>query len=112
MGQKQDSEKLFVPIHIEIQCVLFFKTSSRIDPADFVHRICKEVASNPKLRRMRYINRLTPMTIMGKATEKGIEEVGKAVLRTQFQLAGERAGEKIAYSVRGHPLCRNEFYFE
>jgi tRNA acetyltransferase TAN1 len=56
---------------------------------DFVHRICEEIFSNPGIRKMKYVNRLTPMTSIGKATEKGLEEVGKDVLGTHFNLAGE-----------------------
>lgn len=36
---------------------------------------------------MRYINRLTPVTIIGKATEKGLEELGKTVLSPHFVLS-------------------------
>ena len=95
IDNKKGSTKLFSPVHLDLECVLFFKTSSPIDPVDFVHRICKEVVSKPDVRRMRYVNRLTPMTIIGKATEKGLEEVGKTVLGTHFQLSdGGKEGEE------------------
>jgi len=45
---------------------------------------------------MKYANRLTPVTSLGKATEKGLEEVGKEVLGKYFNLAGkdiETSGE-------------------
>jgi tRNA acetyltransferase TAN1 len=35
---------------------------------------------------MKYVNRLTPVTLIGKATEKGLEEVAKAVLGRHFNL--------------------------
>jgi tRNA acetyltransferase TAN1 len=57
-------------------------------PVEFVHRICEDVRSNPHKRRTKFVNRLTPMTVMGRATEKGLEEVGEAVLREHFHLAG------------------------
>ena len=85
--------KKFSPVHLDLECVLFFKTRSPIDPVDFIHRICKEAASKPDIRRMRYVNRLTPVTIVGKATEKGLEEVGKTVLGAHFQLSGEEEKE-------------------
>ncbi|KAH8595221.1 hypothetical protein B0O99DRAFT_162001 [Bisporella sp. PMI_857] len=88
ISEQKKAPKLFSPVHINAPCVLFFKTRPPIDPVDFVHRICKEVVEKPGIRRMKYVNRLTPMTLMGKATESGIEEVGKNVLRKQFRLAG------------------------
>jgi tRNA acetyltransferase TAN1 len=86
MSKKQGNAKLFSPVRLDLQCVLFFKTRPPIDPVDFVHKICKEIVSTPGIRRMRYINRLTPMTLMGKATEKGLEEVARAVLGSHFNL--------------------------
>ncbi|KAF8866085.1 hypothetical protein BDZ45DRAFT_700739 [Acephala macrosclerotiorum] len=118
MDKKQDkSTKLFTPVHVDLACVLFFKTQPTINPVDLVHRICKEVASNPKIRRMRYVNRLTPMTVIGKATEKGLDEVSKLVLSKYFNLnvqkdEGEAGGDDdldqltcIQYAIR--PTIRN-----
>lgn len=68
--------------------MLFFKTIPPVMPVEFIHRICEDVRGNPQKRRTKFVNRLTPMTMMGKATEKGLEEVGEAVLREHFQLAG------------------------
>lgn len=86
MGNKKNYTKLIAPVRLELQCVLFFKIRPPIDPVDFVHRICMEIVSTPNIRRMRYINRLTPMSLMGKATEKGLEEVGRVVLGQHFNL--------------------------
>ena len=86
MDKKHQHTKLITPVRLDLQCVLFFKVQPSIDPVDFVYRICKEIVSTPGIRRMRYINRLTPMTLMGKATEKGLEEIGKTVLRQHFNL--------------------------
>ena len=98
MDDEKSSSKLFSPVHLDLECVLFFKTRSPIDPVDFVHRICKEVESKPDIRRMRYANRLTPVTIIGKATEKGLEDVANIVLGANFQLSStegnEEGGEK------------------
>lgn len=99
-AHKDPAEKLFSAVYLDIQCVLFFKTRSPIDPADLVHRMCEDAASGG-LRKLRFVNRLTPMSVIGKATEKGIEEVGQAVLGAHFRLAGEAAKseEAAAYSV-------------
>lgn len=104
MGDKKSTDKLFSPVHLDLVCVLFFKTKQPIDPVDFVQKICEEIVSNPRIRRMKYANRLTPVTIIGKATEKGLEEVGKSVLGEYFALAGdENSGlpgqEKVAHTV-------------
>lgn len=86
MGKMGSSAPLFAPVWLDLQCVLFFKTRPPIDPVDFVHKICDEVATTQGIRRMRYVNRLSPMTLIGKATEKGLEETGRAVLGTHFNL--------------------------
>ena len=111
LGKKEGPDNLFSPVRIDLQCVLFFKTSPAIDPVDFVHRICVEIVSKPGIRRMRYVNRLTPVTMTEKATEKGITELGKTVLGRHFHLAGdERSGEadiEPDYSVR--PILPREY---
>lgn len=89
LGNKKGKPQLFSPVPIDLPCVIFFKTQSPIDPVDFVHKICVEIVSKPGIRRMRYVNRLTPMEFTGKATEKGLEEVGRTVLGKHFRLAGE-----------------------
>ncbi|KAI9052471.1 hypothetical protein LZ554_003815 [Drepanopeziza brunnea f. sp. 'monogermtubi'] len=87
MDSKKGETKLFSPVHLDIPCVLFFKTRSPIDPIDFVHKICEEIVANPGVRRMKYVNRLTPMTLMAKATEKGLEDLGRTVLGEHFNMA-------------------------
>lgn len=80
------SPKLFQPVYLDIQCVLFFKTCATLDPVDFVDRICKWIICNPEKKKTRYISRLTPMTLMGKATEKGLEELSIQVLSQHFNM--------------------------
>ncbi len=93
MGSAKKDTKLFSAVSIDIQCVLFFKTRAPIDPVDFVYKICREVVSNPKVRRMRYVNRLTPVSLIGKATEKGLEEITKAVLPPHFEMEEGKQSE-------------------
>lgn len=109
MGDKQGKIKLFSPVHLDIPCVLFFKTRHPIDPIDFVYRICKEIVAKPGVRRMKYVNRLTPMTLMAKATEKGLEDLGRTVLRKHFNLAvesdeGQAAAEEGPKGETGGPI--------
>lgn len=63
------------------------------------------------MRRMRYVNRLTPVTWIGKATEKGLEELGMKVLGKHFELsANEQVGgpeRAVAASVSAPLLMRS-----
>ncbi|KAG0647385.1 tRNA acetyltransferase TAN1, partial [Hyphodiscus hymeniophilus] len=88
LDDQKGLKKLFSPVHLDLECVLFFKTRAPIDPVDFVHRICKEI--------------------------KGLEEVGKTVLGAQFLLSGEGAKEQMQrpqqltpYSYAIRPTIRN-----
>ena len=92
VSEQKSTPKLFSPVPLDLPCVLFFKTEAPLDPVDFVHRICDEIVSNQTARRMKYANRLTPMTLMGKATEKGLEELGRTVLGEHFKLEEESGG--------------------
>ena len=80
-------EALFQPVKIDIQCVLFFKTHPPVEPVEFVHRICKD-ALEGTTKRHRWVKRLTPMTMMGKATTDGLEKVAMSVLRPIFHSEG------------------------
>ena len=91
LGNKEGKPHTFRAVRLDIPCLLFFKTELPVDPAEFVHRICEEIVTKPDVRKMRYINRLTPVSCIGKATEKGLEEVGKAVLAKHFRLSGEKS---------------------
>jgi tRNA acetyltransferase TAN1 len=107
MDNKKGLAKMFSPVHLDLECVLFFKTQPPIDPVDFVHRICTEVVSKSDIRRMRYVQRLTPVTIIGKATDKGLEDVGKTVLGAHFQLSGEEGKEGEEESEERTPYSVN-----
>ena len=43
--------------------------------------ICKELELGRPINRSRYLQRLTPITVTGKATEKDLEEIAKAVVQ-------------------------------
>jgi len=79
---------------LDIPCVLFFKTRKPIEPVEFVKRICVDAAAGVP-RRSRFVNRLTPMVMMGKATESGLDEVGKAVLEEVFGAADENEKKEV-----------------
>lgn len=92
-GMKSNSTKkvaLFQAVKVDIQCVLFFKTRAPIEPVSFVHAICKDV-SNGGIKRGRWVKKLTPMSLMGKATPEGLQKVAEEVLRPVFHAEGVQA---------------------
>ncbi len=89
-GMKSKTTKtgpLFQTIKMDIQCVLFFKTRAPIEPVGFVHKICKDAVEGAT-RKHRWVKKLTPMTMMGKATVEGLERVAKDVLEPVFHAEG------------------------
>ncbi|KAI9834214.1 MAG: hypothetical protein M1819_003052 [Sarea resinae] len=94
-------EALFAHVKLDVQCVVFFKTSKPVEPMSFVHAICQDAFSASRRKRGRWVKRLTPMTLMGRATEKGLEEVAEAVLAPHFH-QGEARKFAIRPSLRNH----------
>lgn len=100
--RKPQSKPLFWSIKLDVQCgrlhtitlrstatdkvhkVLFFKTRAPVEPVSFVRRICEDAAKTPSVKRTRFCKRLSPMTLMGKANEEGLEKVAKEVLAPHF----------------------------
>jgi tRNA acetyltransferase TAN1 len=82
--------------HTDLLCtvVVFFKVNSPIEPVSFVHTICKDAAASTHRKQSRSVKRLTPITLCGKATERGLEEVAKQVLAPHFHHPGV-TGKKV-----------------
>lgn len=78
------SAQLFTSVRIDVQCVVFFKTVAPIEPVSFVKRICEDALSNTHRKRTRYTKRLSPITLMGRATLEGVEKVARTVLEPKF----------------------------
>ncbi len=83
--------------------VLFFQTRAPVEPVSFVHRLCSDAAASSeesRRNRSRWVLRLTPMTLMGKATEKGLEGVARTVLAPHFHRTdgGECSAKKVRLS--------------
>ncbi|POS86802.1 hypothetical protein EPUL_001506 [Erysiphe pulchra] len=79
--------KIFQPIQFDLPCVLFFKVNPQIDPVDFVDRICKSIENNDdEEMKSRYANRLTPVSLLSKATEKGLDELCGQLLSRYFKV--------------------------
>ncbi|PHH79412.1 hypothetical protein CDD80_4865 [Ophiocordyceps camponoti-rufipedis] len=99
-----------------LDCLFFMKLSKPIDPASMVSRMCEDARDcpEPRLRKCRYINRLTPVTDIDRATEKGIVRVGRKVLAPFFALQGDAEAQvpendsalpctyAIRYNIRNH----------
>ena len=111
-GLKSSSKKkgaLFQTVKIDVQCVLFFKTRPPIEPVEFVHRICKDALEGVITKRCRSVKRLTPMTMMGKATVEGLEKVAASVLEPVFH--GDEVGAKkfaIRPTRRNHDVLKRD----
>lgn len=67
------------------------KTMEPVQPGEFVLKICRDARDcpDPRQRKVKYINRLTPVFNTDKATEKGIVRVARSVLAPFFTLTPE-----------------------
>ncbi len=107
---KPRKDSVFEPVRVGIDCLFFVRTGQPVEPRELVEAICSgaKKCDDRTKRRSRFINRLTPVALMGKATENGVEEVARNVLAKHFQLAGNEGDETSnqqqesgeAYSVR------------
>ncbi|KAI4243280.1 MAG: hypothetical protein LQ352_007063 [Teloschistes flavicans] len=95
-GMQDSREKaLFVPVKLEIPCVLFFKTREPVEPVSFVQRVCEEAMNKEARKTTRFVRRLTPATRMGKASYKNLEEIATAILAPVFH-TGDAMAQKFA----------------
>ncbi|KAJ3499782.1 hypothetical protein NLG97_g44 [Lecanicillium saksenae] len=85
---------VFRPINAGIECVFFMKTLKPVEPDALVRKMCEDARNcpDPRERKCKYINRLTPVFNTEKATEKGIERVARQVLKPYFELVPETEG--------------------
>lgn len=89
---------VFSPTLANVQAVMFFKTRAPIEPVEFVRRICEDAMASSERKTGRFVKRLTPMTLMGKASQNGLEEVAAKVLAPHFHAEGS-AGKKASSSI-------------
>jgi tRNA acetyltransferase TAN1 len=64
--------------------VVFFKTEAPVEPVSFVKRICEDASKHAARKRTRFVKRLSPMTLMGRASAEGLEKVAREVLAPHF----------------------------
>jgi tRNA acetyltransferase TAN1 len=85
--------RIFTPVKMNVACLLFVRTRPPVEPVEFVKRICQDAKSGEQRTRSRYVNRLVPMTAVGKATEQGLVDLARKVLGEVFDLGGKRSGD-------------------
>ncbi|KAK1826833.1 hypothetical protein QBC39DRAFT_187409 [Podospora conica] len=102
-GTKDAVDEYFTPLKMNVDCLVFFKTKAPIQPIEFVKRICSD-AQGPKQSgqfRCRYVNRLTPVTHIGKANKTGVMEVAKKALAPHFKLSAKATAPRADESAPG-----------
>lgn len=82
--------RIFTPVKMNVACLLFVRTRAPVEPVGFVKRICQDAKSGEQRTRSRYVNRLVPITAVGKATEPGLVELAQKVLCEVFDLSGKK----------------------
>ena len=81
------------------------KISAPIEPTDLVRSIFEDRQLGTTTKRSRYLQRLTPATLIGKATEKGIEDLARAVTQP---ILGEGCPKKqVRFSRFNAQITRN-----
>ncbi|KAK5173094.1 uncharacterized protein LTR77_003216 [Saxophila tyrrhenica] len=104
-----EAAPLFTPIRIDVQCVVFFKTTAPIEPVSFVKRICEDAMKRASRKRTRWTKRLSPMTLMGRASLDGLEKVALTVLEPHFhQTPLEPRKFAIRPTLRNHNLIKRD----
>ncbi|KAK0648778.1 hypothetical protein B0T16DRAFT_456234 [Cercophora newfieldiana] len=83
----EDEDRYFTSVKMNVDCLLFFRTKAPIEPLEFVRRICNDAkAREPGQLKCRYVNRFTPVTVIGKASETGLLEVARKAMSPIFKL--------------------------
>lgn len=63
------------------------KCKAPVEPVDFCRRICQDVLSpDCSSLKARYLNRLTPISVIANATETGLEKASRHALADHFKL--------------------------
>ena len=90
-------KEILQPIDLNCECMIFFKTRRPIVPEKFVKRIIEDLSDpNDKLKRTRYIQRLTPITNSCSASMEQMIKLAKEVLARYFHDPNGRNDYKFA----------------
>lgn len=96
-NQKPTTRQAFTFVKIDLECVFFVKTMEPVDPREFVRKVCLDArsCSSPGDRKLRYINRLTPVVDTDRAVDGNIVKVARSVMKPYFRLkAEEKEGDE------------------
>ncbi|KAK4664461.1 uncharacterized protein QC763_505730 [Podospora pseudopauciseta] len=98
------------PLKMNVDCLMFVKTKPPIDPVAFVRRIVEDAKSAKETGQMkcRYVNRLTPVSVTGKATEQGLEGVAREALAPFFDLSGKKTDVDQSTEAAAKPAAETE----
>ncbi|KAK2044272.1 THUMP domain-containing protein [Colletotrichum somersetense] len=102
-GSKSKSKRNFKAIKAGIECVFFMKTRDPVDPVELCRRICQDASlcTDLKERKTKYINRLTPVTFVDKASENGVARVARKALAAHFELTMDPLPRDTGSEIKG-----------
>ncbi|PPJ59321.1 hypothetical protein CBER1_04238 [Cercospora berteroae] len=107
--RKPKAARLFTPIQLSTQCIVFFKTIDPVEPVSLVKRICEDAMNDNARKRTRFTQRLTPMTFMGRASAEGLEGVALKVLGPHFHQEPFKARTfAIRPTIRNHNILTRD----
>ncbi|GAM83253.1 hypothetical protein ANO11243_012390 [Dothideomycetidae sp. 11243] len=72
------------PIWTDVPCLVFFRTSAPVDPVTLVQEVMRNAAKDPTRKRTRCTQRFTPNSVLGYASEEGLDQVAREVLAPHF----------------------------
>lgn len=82
--------------------VIFFRCNNPVDPQELVHKIATDAAADPSTKRTRFTQRLSPISIIERASEEGLRRACEAALSVPFH-APDATAKKFAI----RPTTRN-----
>lgn len=87
--------------------MVFFKTVAPVEPVSFVKKICEDATKHAAIKRTRSVKRLSPMSLVGRASADGLESVAKQVLAPHFHQQPFEAKKVCRYTeiAFGSPWC-------
>ncbi|KAG4303683.1 hypothetical protein PCANB_000024 [Pneumocystis canis] len=91
-------------INIKTPCVIFIRTKWPLNPVEMVQDICEKIRSN-KIKRIRWSQRLTPITLTALATLPNLENLAQKVLGPYFHENTSKTFKESFFAIR--PNIRN-----
>ncbi|KAF9869256.1 THUMP domain-containing protein [Colletotrichum karsti] len=94
-SNKTKTKRSFKAIRAGIECVFFMKTRDPVEPVALCRRMCQDAAicTDMKKRKTKYVNRLTPVTALDKASENGVKRAARKALAPWLVLVASSDAE-------------------